>query len=106
MAKVLRALAGGNDDVSKGQEIHARRKVEIDPRVYRIVLSDSFLTTGAMFGPRGLNEVDHLGTVNQVVKGNIEVAEKLLSAKPDKELETQAKLQMDRSEGKTEKRGK
>jgi len=51
LAKVLRALAGGNDDVSKGQEIHARRKVEIDPRVYRIVLSDSFLTTGAMFRP-------------------------------------------------------
>jgi hypothetical protein len=94
------------DDVNKGQEIYAKGKVEIDPRVYLIVLSDSFLTTGAMFGPRGLNESDHLATVNQVVKGNMEVAEKLLSAKPDKDLEAQAKKEMDQSEGKPEKKGK
>jgi len=106
LAKVLTAIAGAKDDVSKGQEIYAKGKVEIDPRVYLIALSDSFLTTGAMFGPRGLNEVDHLATVNQVVKGNIDVAEKLLSAKPDKDLEAQAKLEIDRSEGKPEKRGK
>jgi len=92
--------------VNKGQEIYAKGKVEIDPRVYLIALSDSFLTTGAMFGPRGLNESDHLATVNQVVKGNMEVAEKLLSAKPDKDLEAQAKKEMDQSEGKPEKKGK
>ncbi|HTP69640.1 MAG TPA: hypothetical protein VMJ35_12110 [Dongiaceae bacterium] len=106
LAKVLTAIAGAKDDVNKGQEIYGKGKVEIDPRVYLIALSDSFLTTGAMFGSHGLNEVDHLATVSQVVKGNIEAAEKLLSAKPDKDLEAQAKLQLDRSQGKTEKRGK
>jgi len=105
-AKVLTAMAGAKDDVNKGQEIYAKGKVEVDPRVYLIALSDSFLTTGAMFGPRGLNESDHLATVNQVVKGNLEVAEKLLSAKPDKDLEAQAKKEIDQSEGKPEKKAK
>ena len=109
LAKVLTALAGAKDDLNKGQEIYAKGKVDIDPRVYLIVLSDSFLTTGAVFGPRAMNEADHLATVNQVVKGNIEVAEKLLAAKPDKDLEAQAKKEMELSEGKpgkAEKRGK
>jgi len=103
LAKVLTAIAGAKDDVNKGQEIYAKGKVEIDPRVYLIALSDSFLTTGAMFGPRGLNEADHLATVNQVVMGNMAVAQKLLTAKPDKDLEAQARSEMDRSEGKSEK---
>jgi hypothetical protein len=106
LAKVLTAIAGAKDDVNKGQEIYGKGKVEIDPRVYLIALSDSFLSTGSMFGPRGLNESDHLATVNQVVKSNLEVAEKLLGAKPDKDLETQAKKEMDQAEGKAEKKGK
>jgi hypothetical protein len=106
LAKVLTAMAGAKDDVNKGQEIYAKGKVELDPRVYLIALSESFLSTGTMFGPRGLNESDHLATVNQVVKGNLDAAEKLLGTKPDKDLEAQAKKEMDQAEGKPEKKGK
>lgn len=106
LAKVLTGMVGLKDDVNKGQEVFAKGKVEIDPRVYLLALNDSFLTIGTIFGPRGLNESDHLATVNQVVKGNLEVAEKFLAAKPDKDLETQAKKEMADAEGKSEKKAK
>jgi hypothetical protein len=73
----------------------ASGKVEIDPRVYLLELSDDFLQTGGIFDLRALNELDHLRTVNQVVKGNLDVLEKLLAAKPDKDLETREKKMKD-----------
>jgi hypothetical protein len=91
LARILSALAGGGQDPNKGQQIFSSGKVDIDPRVYIIELSSSFLQSGAMFEPRGLNELDHLRTVNEVVRGNLEVALKLLAAKPDKDLEARAK---------------
>lgn len=96
MARVLSALAGAGQDLNKGQLLFATGKIDVDPRVYIIELSDSFLQIGDMFGPRGLNEADHLRTVNEVVRGNLEVAKKLLAAKPDKDLEARVKkLQAD-----------
>jgi hypothetical protein len=90
-ASILAELAGVGDDPNKGRELYSAGKVSVDPRVYIVILSDSFLHTGAMFEPRGLNEPDKLRTVNQVVRGNIDVANKLLAAKPDKDLETRVK---------------
>jgi hypothetical protein len=91
LARTLSALAGAGSDPSKGQQIFSSGKVEIDPRVYLIELSNSFLQIGKMFEPRGVNEPDHLRSVNEVVRGNMEVALKLLAAKPDKDLEARAK---------------
>jgi hypothetical protein len=91
LARTLSALAGGGPDPSKGQQLFTSGKVDVDPRVYLIEISGSFLQIGGMFEPRGLNEPDHVRTVNEVVKGNLEVALKLLAAKPDKELESRAK---------------
>jgi hypothetical protein len=90
-AIVLAAIAGAGQDPNKGQEVFSAGKVNIDPRVYIIELSSSFLQTGPMFDFRGLNEPDRLRTVNEVVHGNLEVAQKLLDAKPDKDLETRVK---------------
>jgi len=104
LAGVLSAMAGAKDNPNKGKEIYGAGKVQIDPRVYLLALNDSFLGTAVMFGPRGTNESDHLATVNQVVKGNLEIVNKLLAAKPDKDLEAQAKKQMDQAEGKPEKK--
>jgi hypothetical protein len=95
LARTLSSLAGGGQDPNKGQQLYARGIVEIDPRVYLIELSDSFLRSGEMFGPRALNEADKLRTVNEVVRGNLDVAEKLLAAKPDKDLEARAKKMRD-----------
>ena len=91
MARVLSALAGASQDPNKGQLLFSSGKVDVDPRVYIIELSDTFLQIGDMFGPRGLNEADHLRTVNEVVRGNLEFAQKLLAAKPDKDLEARVK---------------
>ena len=91
LARILSALAGAGQDPNKGQQIYNSGKVDIDPRVYLIELSSSFLRLGAMFEPRALNETDRLRIVNEVVRDNLEVALKLLAAKPDKDLEARAK---------------
>jgi hypothetical protein len=44
-----------------------------------------------MFDFRGLNEPDRLCTVHEVVRGNLDVAQKLLAANPDKDLEARVK---------------
>ena len=95
LAKVLSAMAGAGQDVNKGGQIFSSGKVEIDPRVYLLELSDDFLQTGGIFDVRGLNEMDHLRIVNQVVKGNLDVLDKLLAAKPDKDLEAREKKMKD-----------
>ena len=91
LALVLSAIAGAGQDPNKGQQVYASGKVEIDPRVYIIELSNSFLQTGEMFGPRGLNQADRQKTVTEVVHANLELAEKMLAEKPDKELEARLK---------------
>ena len=91
LARVLSGLAGAGQDTNKGQQIFSSGKVDIDPRVYIIELSSSFLQTAGMFERLGLNEPDHLPTANEVVRGNLDVAAKLLAAKPDKDLEARVK---------------
>jgi len=91
LAQVLASLAGADKDLNKGREIYAAGKVAVDPRVYLVVFSDSFLRVGNMFDVKGVNDPDKLRTVNQVVRGNLDVAEKLLAAKPDKDLEARVK---------------
>jgi len=106
LALVLAGMAGAKDNLNKGKEIYAAGKVEIDPRVYLLALNDSFLSTGAMFGFRALNEPDHLTTVNTVVMGNLEVVKKMLAAKPDKDLSAEVTKELDQMAGKAEKKGK
>lgn len=91
LARILSALAGAGQDPDKGQQLFSSGKVDIDPRLYLVELSSSFLQTGGIFGPRALNQPDHIRIVNEVVRGNLEVALKLLATKPDKDLEARAK---------------
>jgi len=95
LAGILTALAGANQDLNKGRDLYGSGTVQVDPRVFLVALSDSFLRTGAMFDVKGLNEPDKFRIVNQVVHGNLDVVEKLLQAKPDKELETRVKKMQD-----------
>jgi hypothetical protein len=98
LARVLSEMACTKDNLDKGQEIFG------GCNYWR--LNDIFLSIKVMFGPRGTMESDHLKTVNEVVKGNLDVAEELLAAKPDKDLEGLAKKESERAEGKSEKMGK
>jgi hypothetical protein len=91
LAQVLAGFAGAGQDLNKGREIFAAGKLDVDPRVYIVVLSDDFLRIGAMFDTRGVNDPDKFRTVNQVVRDNLEVATRLLAAKPDNDLEARVK---------------
>jgi len=91
LASVLSAIAGAPDDPNKGQQIYSSGKVEIDPRAYLIELSNSFYLSEAMFDWRGLNEPDKLRLVNDVVRGNLDIAQKMLTAKPDKDMQARVK---------------
>jgi hypothetical protein len=91
LAVVLSAIAGAGQDPNKGKEAFSSAKVDVDPRVYLIELSNSFLRTGAMFESGGINQPDRLRTLNGVVRANLDVALKLLAAKPDKDLEARVK---------------
>jgi hypothetical protein len=91
LARILSALAGAGQDPNKGQQLFSSGNVDIDPRVYLIELSSSFLQIGGMFDPHGVNAPDQLRIVNQVVRGNLDVALKLLATKPDKDLEARVK---------------
>ncbi len=91
LASVLSAIAGAPDDPNKGQQIYSSGKVEIDPRAYLIELSNSFYQSEAMFDWRGLNQPDKLRLVNDVVRGNLDIAQKMLTAKPDKDMQARVK---------------
>ena len=91
LARTLSAFAGAGEELSKGQQTFAAGKVEIDPRVYLLALSDRFAQISGIFEVRALNEADHLRIIHEVVRGNLEAAQKLLAAKPDKDLEVRAK---------------
>jgi Tfp pilus assembly protein PilF len=91
LAVIFSAIGGAGQNPDKGQQVFSSGKVEIDPRVYIIELSNSFLQTGTMFEFRGVNKPDRLRTVNEVVRGNLDVAQKLLDAKPDKDMEVRVK---------------
>jgi hypothetical protein len=90
LATVLSAIARAPDDLNKGQQIYNNR-VEIDPRAYFIELSNSFYQSEAMFDWRGLNQPDKTRLVNDVVRGNLDIAHKVLTAKPDKEMQARVK---------------
>src|SRR5205807_2355405 len=90
-AKEPAARSRSGSDPSKSQQFFSSGKVEIDPRVYFIELSSSFLQIGSIFDARGVNQPDQLRIVNQVVRGNLDVVMKLVAGKPDKDLESRAK---------------
>jgi hypothetical protein len=91
LARILTAIGGAGQDLNKGKDLYNAGKANVDARAYIVELSDTFLRIGNMFDVRGTNETDKLRTVNQVVEGNLVVANKLLAAKPDKDLEARVK---------------
>jgi len=91
LARRLAALVGAGEDVNKGQAIFSKGGAQIDPRLYLIEMSDAFLRLSEIFGPRALDDPRYRRASLEVVRDNMDVALKLLSAKPDKSLEARAK---------------
>jgi hypothetical protein len=90
-AVLLTSIAGAGQDPNKGQAAFSTGKVDIDPRVYLVEITNSFLQTRAIFESTGMNQPDRWRTVNDVVRGNLDAALKLLAAKPDNDLEARVK---------------
>jgi hypothetical protein len=91
LARALARLAGAGEDVHKGQAAFGKGGVEIDPRVYLIELSGSFTKLSEIFDKNALNDVRYRRIALEVARDNMDLALKLLSAKPDKDLEARAK---------------
>ena len=91
LARTLARLVGAGEDVHLGRSKFKEGGVQIDPRVYLIELSDVFLRLGEIFDRRALDDPRYRRISYEVVRDNMDVALKLLAAKPDKELETKAK---------------
>ena len=91
LARTLAALVGAGNDPNKGQQMFSRGSIELDPRAYLIELSSAFLQLGGIFERRALDESRYLRAVNEVVRDNMDLALKLIAARPDKDLEARAR---------------
>lgn len=91
LARVFAQIAGVGDDVAKGHALFDKGGLQIDPRVYLIELSNDFLRLSEMFGRQALDDPRYHRISLEVIRDTLDVALKLLAAKPDKNLEAQAK---------------
>ena len=91
LARVLARLVGAGEDVHKGRAVFEKGGVQIDPRLYLIELSNTFLRLSEIFDCRALDDPRYRRIVLEVVRDNLDAALKLVVAKPDKDLEARAK---------------
>ncbi len=90
-ARGMAGLAGAREDVPKGHARFQQGNMQVDPRLYLVEMTEDFLHLSDIFGPRGLDDSRYRRTTLEVVRDNLDLASKLLAAKPDKELETRVK---------------
>lgn len=91
LARNVARMTGAGDDVHKGQAAFEKGGLQVDPRIYLIEMSNTFLRLGEIFDRRALDDPRYLRICYEVVRDNMDVVLKLLQIKPDKELETKAK---------------
>jgi len=91
LARTLARLAGAGGDVNKGREMFAKGSVEIDARIYLFELSNTFESLSGIFDRRALDDPRYLRICNEVIRDNMDLAMKLLAAKPDKDLQARVK---------------
>lgn len=90
-ARVMSALAGGGEDVHKGHAAFDKGAVQLDSRLYLLELTAVFFKLSEIFEVKNLDDPRYLRTTLEVVQGNLDVLDKLLAARPDKDLEARAK---------------
>ncbi len=91
MARLMAAMAGAGEDVHKGHAAFQKGAAELDTRVYLMELTAAFYKLRMIFEAKALDDVRYLRTTIEVVQGNLDVLDKLLAARPDKDLEARAK---------------
>lgn len=91
LARMMAALAGAGDDVHKGHAAFQKGPVQIDSRVYLLELTAAFYKHREIFEAKALDDVRYLRTTLEVVQGNLDVLDLLLTARPDKDLQARSK---------------
>jgi len=91
LARLLARVAGTGDDLHKAHAAFAQGTVRMDSRLYLIELSETFLKLAEMFGSRAMDDPRHQRICAEVVRDNLNLAHKLLAARPDKDLEGRMK---------------
>ncbi len=91
LARLMAALAGASDDVHKGHAAFQKGGVRLDSRVYLLELSAAFYKLREIFEAKALDDSRYLRTTIEVVQGNLDALDKLLAARPDKDLQARAK---------------
>jgi hypothetical protein len=91
LARLMAALAGAGEDVHKGHAAFQKGNLQIDSRIYLIELSAAFYKLREIFEAKALDDSRYLRTTIEVVQGNLEALDKLLAARPDKDLQTRSK---------------
>lgn len=91
LARIMAALAGAGDDVHKGHAAYQKGGVQLDTRVYLLELSAAFFKLREIFEAKALDDVRYLRTTIEVVQGNLDALDKLLAARPDKDMQARAK---------------
>lgn len=91
LALVLAQLAGAGGDPHKGKAAFEKGGLQIDPRVYLLEMSDNFLRLSEIFERKALDDPRYHRTSLEITRDTLDVALKLLEAKPDKDLQERAK---------------
>lgn len=91
LARRLAGVAGLGENLHKGRTKFEKGGAQLDTRLYLIEMSDSFLRLSEIFGPRGIDDPRYRRAALEVVRDTLDVALKLLAARPDKDLEARAK---------------
>lgn len=90
-AKVIAALAGVGEDVHKGHAAFDKGGVQLDSRVYLLELTAAFYELSEIFDRKALDDSRYQRTTLEVVQGNLDVLDKLLAARPDKDMQARVK---------------
>lgn len=91
LARLMAAMAGAGEDVNKGHTTFQAGGVQLDTRVYLLELSNTFYKMREIFESKALDDSRYLRTTIEVVQGNLDALDKLLAARPDKDLEARVK---------------
>ncbi len=91
LARLMAALVGAGEDVHKGHDMFQKGQVPLDTRVYLMELTAAFYKLREIFEPKALDDVRYLRTTIEVVQGNLNVLDKLLAERPDKDLQARSK---------------
>jgi hypothetical protein len=91
MARLMARMTGAGDDVHKGHSTFQKGNVQLDPRLYQLAVAQQIIKLSEIYAYRALDDSRGKRTALEVARDTVDNVAKMLAAKPDKDIETQAK---------------